>query len=542
MSEFNITVEGGKSVRLKTAGKYCDRDIVVTATGTSHQIYKTRLEYLESTDRQYIDTGYIPSNKTELEIIASGISQSSFALASGTWFFGARTGYLNNAFGSYYNPTEKKFYYAFGSDMRSASYTTLYESTKTIQAKATGLYVDGKQIIPLSANNFTAPVPLTLFALNTNGSVSSYTSYKIHCCKIWDGGVLVRDFIPVLDWNDRPCMYDKVTDELFYNQGTGEFLYGEPIVDEVPETGLQEKTVTPTKSVQEVVADSGYEGLSKVTVEAIPDEYIVPSGELEITENGEYDVAECAKVNVNVPSGGGGDAWIENGGTTYTNDRVVKIGAYVFQGNTQLASVSFPNALSVGTNAFNNCKVLATVYLPEVTSIGGSAFYQSPKVADFYAPKVTTLGNNVLRGNALTKVIFPELTSLGTYGFTSCTKLEHADLGSVSSLGTYTFNGCTALTTLILRRSSGVTSLAHATNVFASTPIANGTGYVYILAELVERHKVATNWSTYAAQIRPLVATFADLASIDGSVYDRAWVDDEYCVYIYDGSTWAKEA
>ena len=30
---FNITVEGGSSVRLPTAGKYCDRDIVITATG-----------------------------------------------------------------------------------------------------------------------------------------------------------------------------------------------------------------------------------------------------------------------------------------------------------------------------------------------------------------------------------------------------------------------------------------------------------------------------------------------------------------------------
>lgn len=29
----NITVEGGTSVRLPTAGKYCDRDIVVMATG-----------------------------------------------------------------------------------------------------------------------------------------------------------------------------------------------------------------------------------------------------------------------------------------------------------------------------------------------------------------------------------------------------------------------------------------------------------------------------------------------------------------------------
>lgn len=33
MSEHNITVEGGESVRLPTAGKYCDRDIVITANG-----------------------------------------------------------------------------------------------------------------------------------------------------------------------------------------------------------------------------------------------------------------------------------------------------------------------------------------------------------------------------------------------------------------------------------------------------------------------------------------------------------------------------
>lgn len=35
MSEHNITVDSGTSLRLKTAGKYCDRDILVTATGGS---------------------------------------------------------------------------------------------------------------------------------------------------------------------------------------------------------------------------------------------------------------------------------------------------------------------------------------------------------------------------------------------------------------------------------------------------------------------------------------------------------------------------
>lgn len=34
----NITVEGGTSVRLPTAGKYCDRDIIITAEGGAEDL------------------------------------------------------------------------------------------------------------------------------------------------------------------------------------------------------------------------------------------------------------------------------------------------------------------------------------------------------------------------------------------------------------------------------------------------------------------------------------------------------------------------
>ena len=35
------------------------------------------------------------------------------------------------------------------------------------------------------------------------------------------------DYIPVLDLSGRPAMYDEVSGQLFYNQGTGEFTWGE---------------------------------------------------------------------------------------------------------------------------------------------------------------------------------------------------------------------------------------------------------------------------------------------------------------------------
>ncbi len=71
----------------------------------------------------------------------------------------------------------------------------------------------------------------------------------------------------------------------------------------IPDPPLQDKTVTPTKQQQVVEADSGYYGLDEVTINAIPNQYIVPEGTKQITANGnDIDVTEYAEVDVNVPA------------------------------------------------------------------------------------------------------------------------------------------------------------------------------------------------------------------------------------------------
>lgn len=49
MSEFNIEVQGGSSVRLPTAGKYCEKDIIVIASGGTEEFVGVKLSDFSGT-------------------------------------------------------------------------------------------------------------------------------------------------------------------------------------------------------------------------------------------------------------------------------------------------------------------------------------------------------------------------------------------------------------------------------------------------------------------------------------------------------------
>ena len=83
---------------------------------------------------------------------------------------------------------------------------------------------------------------------------------------------------------------------------------------------FQEKEVTPTKEMQQIIADQQYDGLSKVVVNAIPDEYIIPNGNINIIENGTYDVTDKINAIVNIPEKKLGSKIITENGTYKASD------------------------------------------------------------------------------------------------------------------------------------------------------------------------------------------------------------------------------
>lgn len=228
-----------------------------------------------------------------------------------------------------------------------------------------------------------------------------------------------------------------------------------------PSIKLQEKEVTPSAADQDVEADDGFYGLSRVAVH----------GDTNLkAENIAEGVAIFGVTGTHSGGSTGGgdiDALIDRS-ITEVSSGATKIGYDALRNCTKLTSANFPNATVVDNWAFYCCEELENVIIPNATSIGNSSFYVCKKLksADFpnavsidndafYScsalrsvnfPKATSIGSSALRGcSALARVNFPEATSIGSYAFGSCHALTSADFPKVSSVASNMFDTCPKL-------------------------------------------------------------------------------------------------
>ena len=175
------------------------------------------------------------------------------------------------------------------------------------------------------------------------------------------------------------------------------------------------------------------------------------------------------------------DAILQDTLTDYTNNRITKLRDSALRATNNLTSVNFPNVLTIGKEALAYNESLTSITMPLLTDAGEAAF---------------------LENYILTSINLPSLKNIGLMGFMNCFALESAEFASLTDIPTQCFFDCESLTSLTLS-STTMTTLG-ATNAFTGTPIASGEGYIYVPASLVDTYKTATNWSTYAKQIKAI--------------------------------------
>lgn len=192
---FNITVEGGSSVRLPTAGKYCDQDIVITATGGGGgggdlPAGYSRVDYIQFNGAQTVDTGIICNQNTKIQlaftrerstqhymygVASSNNTASVTAYMGGSWRFG-------NKSASKVPTTNADMIYS----------GLVHKTTVTITGGASAIS---------GVNDFETVGSLLLGACrNSNGTVGeSQFIGKILFFSMWEGDTQVLKLVPVTD-------------------------------------------------------------------------------------------------------------------------------------------------------------------------------------------------------------------------------------------------------------------------------------------------------------------------------------------------------
>lgn len=190
--------------------------------------YKYQLKYIQNTNTQFIDTG-IAAGDDELRV------EYDIQIQPGS---SRRLHGVTSIVSDYWGVTDAN-YYQLGSVYANKTKVGNRDIVKWIYSNKTNrLYVN--DILQLSSNPMTETGTSKNLYLWTIGAAEQYklTNTKIYGVKIYRNNILEADIIPVIDLDDTICMYDKVSNRLLYNAGTGNFIAGTDIQNPYVTDGL----------------------------------------------------------------------------------------------------------------------------------------------------------------------------------------------------------------------------------------------------------------------------------------------------------------
>ena len=190
--------------------------------------YDAEVEWLESTGTQYIDTGVFASLNTSVDIKAQFTElfndNALIAMDNG---YGAKDSFAleyYSKFGICLSIGGASPYWKTITVITVVTNTWYDISAGRVSAKVNGVrfarvYDSGNPV------SFSPLHHLYMFSFGRKGAPIIFGKARIAYSQIYDNGVSLRDFIPVRV-GDVGYMYDRVSEQLFGNQGTGAFIIG----------------------------------------------------------------------------------------------------------------------------------------------------------------------------------------------------------------------------------------------------------------------------------------------------------------------------
>ena len=193
-----------------------------------------RLEYIQSSGTQYIDTGFVCNGNSKIEAEFEVLDASN----NGAYLYGGGSG----------SARIEAYPWAGTMEMNYGSLApfvgSLVANKKFYICQDKGnfhfSYPDGSGSWTQEGEtqSFNCVVPMAIFVLNRGSIYYPVGGMRLYWFKIYDNGTLVRDFIPCQTASGDIGLWDDVNSVFYGNAGTGTFTAGPVLTPDAPSEGF----------------------------------------------------------------------------------------------------------------------------------------------------------------------------------------------------------------------------------------------------------------------------------------------------------------
>lgn len=340
-----------------------------------------RLEYLESTGTQYIDTGIVYDNSKTYEIMQDIVLTENIKSSGSGWNAG---GAIVDYAGYWSDGTNRTTFDITNRILINIKINSGADSlTEYSYKRISDGEIQTTSRSHSSLGTYAGTTGYPLFCMTTSGGTVPYalTKAKIYASQIKVDGVLVRNLVPVLRKSDNELgMLDLVEGKFYGNAGTGKFtanldtmyaiIQGSPT--QSPYGVFSGFSVGSYLLTQQEIGNKPFELVTKINLTTISalSTIFVGAGNPSLTVH-----IENSKLNMQI---GDGTSWvssIQTGTTTISanTDYYVKL---VFDGTSFIGYLSSDNTnWNKEVEWVNTISVLPTYYLKIGNDRMSSTYY-----------------------------------------------------------------------------------------------------------------------------------------------------------------------